>query len=117
MSTSVANAGTGKAVDVKFGADRLVANAKTYKSHARLIDAVASGMGGAEPKYESFDDAVSQLRTVWNVLLKQVSEGSEYTPSVELGFGSDNAGQIAEAIIGIRPTVGTTRKAFKKLGA
>ena len=113
MSTDVSDAGT----VVSFGAEDLKANAELYRKHSRLVDAVASGMTGAKPKYDSLDDAWSQLSEVFEVLRAQVDNGVGYTPSRDLGFGSDNASQIAEALIGLRQTVGSTRTAFRKLGA
>jgi len=113
MSTSVKDAGT----VTEFGAENLKANAVRYRDNARLIDAVASGLSGAKPRYDSLDDLFAMVTDIWAMLEKQSIEGTGYTPSVDLGFGSDHAGQIADAIIGRRPTVGSTRKAFKSLGA
>jgi hypothetical protein len=103
-STAVKN----EATSVGFGADELKANAANYREHKRIVDA-ASG-------YDNLEDAIAALRDVWGILEDQVKDGSGYTPDRGLGFGSDNASQIAEAIIGLRPTVGSTRKAFATLG-
>lgn len=84
------------------------ANAAEYAANRRIIDAAA--------KYDSLDDAKAALERVWTLLEKQIVEGAGYTPSADLGFGSDNGGQIASAIIGRRSSVTATRKAFANLG-
>lgn len=93
---------------VEFGSGNLIANAKLYRAHKRLVDA-ASG-------YDSLDDAIASLTAVWEVMEAQIADGAGYTPDKGLGFGSDNAAVIAESILGRRNSVGETRKAFAGLG-
>jgi len=94
---------------VGFKGDDLIANAKAYKKNKRIVDAASS--------YDCLDDAIAALTDVWTALESQAENGSRYTPSKEMGFGSDNATTIAEALLGRKPTVGATRKAFAKLGS
>ncbi len=107
MTTSTVN-GTPSAVSVDFGKTDLVTTAGIYRTHKKLIDA-ASG-------YDSLDDAIASLQEAFGVLEDQADRGGGYTPDRELGFGSDNAEQIARSIMGQRPSVGSTRKAFNTLG-
>jgi len=93
---------------IMFCADVLVANAKLYAANKRLVDAAS--------QYDNLDDAIASLRRVWDVLESQIRDGGVYTPSTELGFGSDNASQIAAAILGRKTSVVEVRKAFQKLG-
>lgn len=93
---------------VMFGADVLIANAKLYAANKRIVDAAS--------QYDNLDDAVASLRSVWAALETQVRDGGVYTPSTELGFGSDNSSQIASAILGRKTSVTEVRKAFSKLG-
>ncbi len=104
MVSSVA----GSATSVEFGAENLKANAASYRANKKMVDA-ASG-------YDNPEEAVKCLRETWKILDEQVKNGGGYTPSVDLDFGSDNASQIAEGILGYRPTIGSTRKAFAKHG-
>ena len=102
----MSNSATGTTVE--FGAASLVANAKAYRADKRLIDAAA--------KYDNVEDAVTALRETWKVIEKQIADGGGFTPDRRLGFGSDNAAQIAEGILGLRSSLGATRKSFADLG-
>ena len=106
----MSNSATGTAVkpSVEFGAESLVANAKAYRVDRRIVDAAA--------KYDNVDDAISALRKTWIMLEKQVEIGGSFTPSTELGFGSDNAAQIAESILGLRTSLASTRRSFADMG-
>jgi len=95
-------------VDADFGKTDLVTAAAIYRANKKIVDA-ASG-------YDNVDDAVASLREAYKVLQDQSENGGGYTPDRELGFGSDNAAQIADSIMGLRPTVVSTRKAFNTLG-
>ncbi len=104
MGTSVAESAT----SVEFGAENLKANAKAYRAHSKMVNAAAA--------YDNVDDAIKCLRETVEILEEQVKDGAGYTPSVDLDFGSDNASQIAEGLLGLRPTIGSTRKAMAKHG-
>lgn len=95
-------------VIVEFGSDSLIANAAIYRSHKRMVDAAST--------YDNLDDAMAGLKSAWAVLESQIENGGGFTPSIELGFGSDNAAVIAESLLGRRNTVGSTRKSFNNLG-
>ena len=103
--------GTSSATEtaVKFGASELKANAALYQTHKRLIDAVAA-------KCDSPEDAIAIITSVAEVLRAQVNDGEGYTPPVEAGFGSNNAAQIAERILGLGTPDATIRKSFSDLG-
>jgi len=105
MTTATVEA-TGTSTE--FGADNLLANAAVYAKAKRIIDAASS--------YDSLESAVEALTEAWQVLESQIEDGGGYTPSADLGFGSDNAAVIAESLLGRRNSVGATRKAFAKLG-
>lgn len=94
--------------EVGFGPNMFVANAIAYKAHKSLVDAVS--------KYPSVEAAVDALSEVWGRLEDQALEGGGYTPDSRLNFGSDNASQIANAIMGRKTSIGATRKAFANLG-
>lgn len=100
---------TEEATSVEFGADTFRKNAQAYVANKRIIDAAAS-------KYDSLDDAIAALTGAWEVIEAQMEDGAKYTPSADLGFGSDNASQIAAAILGRKTSVTATRKAFALLG-
>lgn len=97
-----------QATAVEFGGDDLLKVAKAYADAKRIVDAAS--------RYDNVDDAVAALTGAWEQLEHQSDNGSRYTPAKELGFGSDNASTIADAILGRKPTVGATRKAFAALG-
>lgn len=109
MSNDSTQTDQASVVDVAFGADNLVANAKAYKADKRIMDAAST--------YDSLDDAIAALSAVWAAFEIQEAEGGRYTPSTNLGFGSDNAAVIASKILGRGTTVGTCRKALAKLGS
>lgn len=98
---------TGTAVE--FGVESLKSNAALYAKNKRLVDAVAA-------KYDSVDDAIAALQSVEKVLVEQIENGSGCTPDRSLGFGSDNASQIAEKILGLGTSDADTRKSFASLG-
>jgi len=91
-----------------FGVKEFRANAVKYALNKRIMDAAS--------KYDSLPDAIAALTDVWEAMEHQSDKGAEYTPSTELGFGSDNASQIASAILGRKTSVTATRKAFASLG-
>ncbi len=103
MSTATT---TDKAVE--FGPEQFIQNARVYSKHKRIVDAAS--------RYDNLDDAVAALTDAWTVLETQAEIGGQYTPPVEAGFGSDNGGQIASALIGRRSLVSATRKAFADIG-
>jgi hypothetical protein len=93
---------------VEFGIERLRENARAYSEHKRIVDAAS--------KYDSLDDAVAALTDVWNVLETQIVDGGKFTPSIDLGFGSDNCSQIGAAILGRRTSITATRKTLAAMG-
>lgn len=93
---------------VEFGAKQLQATAALYRQNKKMVDACSG--------YDSIDDAIAGLQDTWATLQVQADSGGRFTPAVELGFGSHNAAQIAESIMGLSQTVGATRKSFATLG-
>ncbi len=106
MSTATAVESKGTSTD--FGADDLILNAVSYRANKGMVDAAS--------KYDNVDDAIAGLKQAWSLLESQVENGAGFTPDVKLDFGSDNARVIAESLMGLRNSVGSTRKAFKDLG-
>ncbi len=94
---------------VKFGAENLKTNAAIYLKNKRLVDAAAA-------KYDSISDAIAALKNIETVLTEQIEEGTGYTPDRALGFGSDNASQIGEKILGLGTSDADTRKSFASMG-
>ena len=92
----------------EFGSAEFIKNAVSYAEHKALVNAAA--------KYDSLADAQAALDTTWAALVDQSQRGGGFTPSVELGFGSDNAAQVASALIGQRSRVIDTRKAMVAVG-
>lgn len=92
----------------EFGVDQFVENARKYREHKRIMDA-ASG-------YDSLDDAIAALTDVFKTYERQSDIGGSFTPAVELGFGSDNAAQIGEKILGRQKSVGAIRSALATVG-
>lgn len=93
---------------VEFGIDSLRENAKAYAKNKRIVDAAS--------RYDSLDDAVAALTEVWGLLEAQIIDGGGFTPSVDLGFGSDNCSQIGAAILGRRTSITATRKTLAAMG-
>lgn len=93
---------------VEFDASQLQINAEIYRTHKRIVDACSG--------YDNVEDAKAGLDEAWKALEAQVENGGGFTPSADLGFGSDNAAVIAESLMGLRNTVGTTRKQFAAMG-
>jgi hypothetical protein len=94
----------------EFGTDRLRVNAALYQTHKRLIDAVSAA------KYDTPADAVKAIGEVVEALMSQIADGGRFTPDRGLGFGSDNASEIAKKILGLGTSDATTRKQFAALG-
>ena len=103
MSTS-ADVGT------EFGVAQLKANAEVYRAHTRIVDAASAA------KYDSIDDAIASLKTVVEAFEEQIVNGAGFTPARALGFGSANAAQIAEKVMGLGTSDATVRKALNDLG-
>ena len=106
QSSVVAESTTAKGTE--FGSAEFIENAVSYAEHKALVNAAS--------KYDNLADAQAALDSVWTALVKQSQQGGGFTPSVELGFGSDNAAQIASALIGQRSRVTDTRKAMVAVG-
>ena len=92
----------------EFGTEQFIRNAKEYAKDKRIVDAAS--------KYDNLDDAIAALTRTWNALDQQRQDGGGFTPPTELGFGSDNGSQIAAALMGLKTSVGATRKAFAAIG-
>jgi len=101
---------TSAEVGTEFGVAQLKANAEVYRAHKRIVDAAAAA------KYDSIDDAIASLKAVVETFEAQIIEGAGYTPDRALGFGSDNAAQIAEKVMGLGTSDATVRKALNDLG-
>lgn len=108
MTTVTAVKNDAQGTSTEFGCDDLTLNAISYRKHKAIVDAAS--------KFDNVDDAIAALKETWNLLQDQSDRGGEYTPPVKLNFGSSNAREIAEGIMGIRATVASTRKAFRDLG-
>lgn len=108
MTTATATQKSAQGTSTGFGADELLVNAVSYRVNAAIVNAAS--------KYDNVEDAIAALKETWGKLQGQSENGAAFTPDVKLGFGSDNARVIAESLMGIRNTVGSTRKAFKDLG-
>lgn len=108
MSTETAVRSGAQGTSTGFGADDLILTAISYRETKALVDAAS--------KFDSVDDAVASLLATWEKLQHQSEVGADYTPDKDLGFGSSNAREIAEGIMGTRATVSSTRQALKKLG-
>lgn len=105
-ATTVRSAVQGTSTD--FGADDLILVAISYRANKAIVDAAS--------KFDNIEDAVASLKETWEKLQSQSENGASYTPDTDLGFGSSNAREIAEGIMGTRATVSSTRKALKDLG-
>jgi hypothetical protein len=93
---------------MEFGSDQFIKNAVVYAEHKAIVNAAS--------KYDSLPDAQAALELAWNALVKQSQQGGGFTPPTELGFGSDNAAQIASVLIGARLGISVTRKAMVAVG-
>jgi hypothetical protein len=92
----------------EFGSAEFIKNAVAYAEHKAIVTAAS--------KYDNIEDARAALDSVWAALVEQSQIGGGFTPATELGFGSDNAATVAEALIGIRSSVTGTRKAMVAVG-
>jgi hypothetical protein len=106
MSTVTENVSSGS--DTCFDEDTFLSLAQAYREDRTIVNAAS--------KYDSLDDAIAALSSVWELLQSARENGSGYTPGTSLGFGSDSAAVIAEKIMGIGTTVGATRKALADVG-
>jgi len=59
--------------------------------------------------------AVERAHEVIGLLTDMADNASSYTPSSDMGFGSENAANIADAILGRRATSGKLKTTFAKL--
>jgi hypothetical protein len=62
------------------------------------------------------DDAIARVMKVIQRLQHTIADGSDYTPSAHLGFGSANASTIASGILGAGLTGSQIRKLFAGIG-
>lgn len=89
-------------------------NAGVYNASAKLrraFDAmIACGV-------DKIDDTVAHIRNVVAALEAQSENGAGYTPDKSLGFGSENAASIADALLGKRPSTSALRSLFAKAGS
>lgn len=116
MSNTMVTERTSENKTAEFGAENLKANAALYVAHKRALDAIATGIAKPKGGYDNFEDFIVQIRKVWETLRNQVDNGAKFTPPVDMGFGSNNASQIAGSLTGDRTSVGDIRKAFATLG-
>jgi hypothetical protein len=94
---------------VEFGAVEFKAMATVYKADKAIVNAAS--------KYDSLDDAVAALTKAWNAIDEAGQAGAGYTPSTDLGFGSDNTLIVTEKILGRATGIGATRKALSDHGS
>lgn len=83
-----------------------------YADTAFIVNAYV----GAENKETFFTDLVSRAQAALAGLALLSESGKGYTPPESLGFGSDNASQIAKAITGQRLSNGKVRSTAAKVG-
>lgn len=108
MTTVAAVKENAQGTSTGFGVDDLLLVAVSYRKHKALVDAAS--------KFDNVEDAIAALSETWGKLQSQSENGAAFTPDTDLGFGSSNAREIAEGIMGTRATVASTRKAMKDLG-
>lgn len=97
---------------ITFGQAEFVKTAQAYAEDSkvkRLVDALTGLKDNRE-------DGLSAALEIIGMFEEMSDNGSGYTPGAELGFGSDNAGTIADKLLGKSTSAGETRKAVVKLG-
>lgn len=100
------------ATTVDFGQAEFVGTAQSYAADnkvKRLVDALC---GLKDEREDGLSSALGIIAKFEDMSVN----GSGYTPGAELGFGSDNAGTIADKLLGRSTSAGDTRKAIVKLG-
>ena len=100
------------ATAVTVGQAEFVGAAQAYAADnkvKRLVDALTGLKDDRE-------DGLSAALGIIGKFEDMSEHGSGYTPGAELGFGSDNAGTIADKILGRSTSAGETRKSLVKLG-
>ncbi len=100
------------ATTVSFGQAEFVGIANKYAADSkvkRLVDAISALKDDRE-------DGLSRALGIIADFENMSEHGSGYTPGAELGFGSDNAGTIADKVLGKSTSAGETRKSLVKLG-
>lgn len=82
-----------------------------YRSVKPLLDALVRIKGSDRQRvYERTLQVIGQLEVMSD-------NGSSYTPASDLGFGSENAASIADAILGRRASSGKIKSTFARLTA
>lgn len=97
-------------------ADNVVINSEFFSDVASRY-AHVSGLVDALVKSENPAIDLATAESVISDLRIMANSGRGYTPDKSLGFGSDNAGTIAEKILGLSKTTSQVRKLFRKVGA
>lgn len=111
MSTSAVAVSQGTFTDAEFDAVAAAYGADDKGAKfRRLVDAIVS-LGVDER-----EDHLSRVENLIGLLEGMAENGAGYTPPTGKGFGSDNASQIAEKILGRSQAVSATRKAFSDWG-
>ncbi len=108
MTTSTVTGTPENQTDVEYNKAKFLQTAAVYRRNKQIVDAAS--------RFDNIEDAITGLKEAYEALENQIEHGGEYTPSRDLGFGSDSATVIAESLLGRRGTVTETRKAFAKLG-
>lgn len=80
-----------------------------YKRNRKLADAVIAILNA---KGGNVDQSMVEVRTLIDNLKVLSENGVGYTPPSGLGFGSENASSIADAILGQRTATSTIRSKF-----
>ncbi len=80
------------------------------------VKAIVDDYVKSEHQSEYFADLVARAQAAIAGLQSLVTDGKSFTPPEALGFGSDNASQIASAIIGSRLSNGKLRTNAAKIG-
>jgi len=80
-----------------------------YKRNRKLADAVIAILN---TKGGNVDQSMVEVRALIDNLKVLSENGVGYTPPSNLGFGSENASSIADAILGQRTATSTIRSKF-----
>jgi len=94
---------SGKITEASF-----LALARDYSANRKLVDCLSAS--------DNPDDAFARATGIIGRWQHMVAEGSDYTPSAALGFGSCNASTIAAGVIGEGLTGSQLRKKVSDLG-
>lgn len=84
--------------------------ARDYRAARALVDALSKLSDNER------DSAVLNAESIIGRLEAMSENGADYTPKSAFGFGSENAANIANAVLGRRTSSGKIKSGFSKLG-